>query len=255
MTNPSDPNADGPRAARGWVARYEEVSDGTPAWREEPSPALVKLYPSLLKQASQRVSEMARNVNVVDLGCGDGRNLGFVLQESAGVSEFRVEGIDVSPIALANCKALLANHDERRINLKLADIVADSIAEDQTVDLLLCLDVFGQIPVQSVGVALRSWGRSLARGGQLLLNAYTPEDDTRFHCERDGSMAGGDAFAYWYKDTYYKYYSLAEVAEQIESAGLVPLSVERMEWRDPPHGTYRPEPHNHVNWVILSTRM
>ncbi|MFF4339353.1 pyridoxal-phosphate dependent enzyme [Kitasatospora sp. NPDC001540] len=77
----------------GWEAAYQQQTQDAPLWQEDPIPVI----PEAIKALS------ARKVNtVVDLGCGDGRNLAALVD--AG---FTALGVDIAPTGLKNARRII----------------------------------------------------------------------------------------------------------------------------------------------------
>ena len=124
-------------------------------------------------------------------------------------------------------------------------------------DILICADTFGQLYPSEVGRALQEWRRALRPSGTLFLNAYTPNDDTAIDCkdsvalhEPDSEKDSGFDDAWWYRNTYYKYYDVNELKKLLNDAGLGIINLEKKRWTDPPHPGYREHEHEHENWIV-----
>ncbi|WP_374628429.1 class I SAM-dependent methyltransferase [Frankia sp. AgPm24] len=109
-------------------------------------------------------SRQARTV--VDLGCGDGRNLAVLLD--AGLNAL---GVDIAPTGLAHARRIV----RQRGFLLHADATRVPLI-DASVDAVSCFDVFGQVadPADLVAEARRL----LRAGGLFIANAFTIEDGT-----------------------------------------------------------------------------
>ncbi|MFD0570901.1 class I SAM-dependent methyltransferase [Kitasatospora gansuensis] len=127
----------------GWEAAYQQQTDDAPLWQEDPIPVI----PQAIKALT------AREVRtVVDLGCGDGRNLAALVD--AG---FTALGVDIAPTGLQNAKRII----RQRSFLLRADATELPLI-DASVDAVTCFDVFGQIedPSALVAEARRCWSRA-----------------------------------------------------------------------------------------------
>ncbi|GAA1177549.1 SAM-dependent methyltransferase [Kitasatospora gansuensis] len=208
----------------GWEAAYQQQTDDAPLWQEDPIPVI----PQAIKALT------AREVRtVVDLGCGDGRNLAALVD--AG---FTALGVDIAPTGLQNAKRII----RQRSFLLRADATELPLI-DASVDAVTCFDVFGQIEDPSALVAEAR--RLLVEGGIFVTNAFTPEDQTY----GEGEEIAPNTFAY--KDTLFKYYSEEDIRALFD--GWEIIALERVSWDDPPHGDFRPYPHTHDNWIVYAT--
>jgi SAM-dependent methyltransferase len=260
------------RSKGGWRAPY--FNEDRPAWQEKPCPMLVKYFPRLLATAAQRaVVEKRGYISILDAGCGDGRNMLFCIEainnlprETRRRLTFRLLGVDICDSAIQQCRRILsAISCPTNIVVHVAEgnIVDELPAVRETVDILVCADTFGQLYPTEVVHALDEWCRVLRRRGNLLINVYTPEDDTLRHCINDieNGFVGSEVdsnydHAYWYRDTYYKYYERDELITLLKSRHknrqLASVRVIQEEWCDPPHSEYRTVTHTHRNWVVIA---
>jgi ubiquinone/menaquinone biosynthesis C-methylase UbiE len=255
----------------GWRQPY--FDDSQPAWQSDPCPMLREKMEFLIKRAIKRrysaVDRSKRKIVLVDAGCGDGRNLQYLAElcgslDNRSSFEFELVGVDL-------CDSAIRQARERLQQMELPEWVSWRVHErnivdeipvvSEGVDIFICADTFGQIYSSEVSDALREWRRTLNRSGMLLLNAYTPEDDTQKHCERETRNNNPDSEkdtryenAWWYKNTYYKYYKKQEILKLMNEANFAVVTLEQQEWLDPPHPGYREEEHLHQNWVVVAER-
>lgn len=207
----------------GWEKAYQEQSEG-PLWQEDPIPVIPPAIEALKK----------RNIRtVVDLGCGDGRNLAALAD--AG---FNATGVDIAPTGLAHAGRVI----RRRAFLLRADATTLPLI-DASVDAVTCFDVFGQIqdPTQLIAEARRV----VHPDGLFVTNAFTLKDETY----GEGTEIAPHTFAY--KDTLFRYYDEDEMRTLFADWNV--LEMDRISWDDPPHGDFRPYPHKHDNWVVYAT--
>lgn len=209
---------------QGWEDAYAQQGDEGPLWQEDPIPILDGVVKEL----------RARDVrSVVDLGCGDGRNLAALID--AG---FTCTGVDISPTGLEHaCRAVRGRGFLLRADAAALPLVSGSA------DAVTCFDMFGQVEDPSAVIA--EAGRVLADGGLFVVNAFTL-DDSEYG---QGKEIGPHTFAY--RDTLFRFFD--EPALRGLFDGWQVLRVDRISWQDPPHGEFRPYPHTHDNWVIYAT--
>lgn len=209
---------------QGWEDAYQQQESGAALWQEDPIPVLEPAIADLKERDAR---------TVVDLGCGDGRNLTVLVD--AG---FHCTGVDIAPTGLARAS--------ERIGSGCFYVLADATRVpiiDASVDAVTCLDVFGQVADPT---ALIEEARRLLRpDGLFVVNAFTPEDETY----GEGTRIGEHMFAY--KDTLFRYYTEEDISTLF--AGWKVHRVDRMSWVDPPHGAFRPYVHRHDNWVVYAS--
>jgi SAM-dependent methyltransferase len=211
---------------RGWDAAYEENPDSQ-LWNVEPMP----IVPGIVSRAGARGLSLG-----VDLGCGDGRNLLALRQGGLDVA-----GLDISATALRRANRLLRDHGDAAI-LLLGDVCALPFP-DGSLDLVTALDVAGQVPDPLP--LLAEARRVLRPGGLLVVNLFTPEDETYGEGEEVAPLT------FRYRDTLFRYFESSELPEMF-AAGWE-IEVETATWLDPPHGSFRPRAHRHVNHVVWAT--
>jgi SAM-dependent methyltransferase len=206
----------------GWEKAYQEQNEG-PLWQEDPIPVLPGAVEELRKRKVR---------TVVDLGCGDGRNLAALVD--AG---FNALGVDIAPTGLAHARRVI----RQRSFLLRADATELPLI-DASVDAVTCFDVFGQI--QDPSHLIAEARRIVAPDGLFVTNAFTLQDDTY----GEGEEIARHTFAY--KDTLFRFYEESELRDLFTDWNI--LELRRVSWDDPPHGDFRPYPHTHDNWVVYA---
>src|SRR5262245_11022259 len=78
----------------GWEAAYQQQGDGAALWQEQAIPVI----PAAVKALRERNAR-----TVVDLGCGDGRNLAALVE-----ADFTCLGVDIAPTGLAHARRGIA---------------------------------------------------------------------------------------------------------------------------------------------------
>jgi SAM-dependent methyltransferase len=216
----------GYKIAQGWDAAYAQ-NEGSQLWNEEAMPIL----DDVLARARARGLRTC-----LDIGCGDGRNM--LALQAGGLD---VAGLDISPTALARADGLLRKRGNPA-TLLVGDI-ADLPVASGTLDVVTALDVAGQVP-DPRGM-LAEAHRVLRPSGMLVVNLFSPEDDTF----GEGEQVGRHAFMY--RETLFCYYEREELDGLFD--GGWNWETDLVTWNDPPHGTFRPYEHTHVNHVIYAT--
>lgn len=207
----------------GWEEAYRKCSGSL--WSDDPIPILPRVLEAIRERGLK---------TVVDLGCGEGRNL--VAMAAAGL---HCIGIDFSKTALERAKHRLEKQRLKAFLLK-GDI-SDPPLYNHSVDVAVCFDVFGQLlyPARVV----EEIRRILTPGGLLAINAFTPSDSEFGH----GKQIGERAFIY--KETLFRFFEKEEIINLFPGWEL--LYIDKEIWIDPPHGDFRSYQHKHENWVLL----
>jgi SAM-dependent methyltransferase len=259
------------RSAKGWEEFYNARRNRTTVWKDDPSPILHagEKLELLLSNILGEQDDLDRNsCIIVDAGCGDGINLKYCIEVCRKLSEtfynvrFDVTGVDFSPTAVDICKKNLEVESrpqfvDRRVVCR--DILEEIPAVTDTVDLLFCANTFSHLHPGELNNALTEWRRVLRIGGRLLFNVYSTDDDTHLQCQEAarkrlaGCSRARQTNAWWYQDKYYKYYERDEIERIIRDAKFRVDAIRRMEWTDPAHDEYRPQPHVHRSWVVEAT--
>ncbi|MEV4174079.1 class I SAM-dependent methyltransferase [Nonomuraea sp. NPDC049709] len=208
----------------GWEKAYAEHSSDT-LWSEDPIPCLDQVAEHLTAAGVR---------TVLDVGCGDGRNLAALLGHG-----FAGAGLDISGTALQRASRRLGG----RAFLVRGDAVSLDAIPDGSVDAITNFDVFGQIPEAERMVG--NFRRVLRPGGICAVNAYTPADSEYGM----GTPVGDHAFEY--RGTLFRFFEEADVRKIFDGWKL--LSLGRQSWVDPPHGAFRPHEHTHDNWIVVAT--
>jgi len=223
------------RYNQGWDGAYKE-HDGNSLeqaylWNEEAIPFL---------QESKVIQKLRRNgvQTVLDAGCGDGRN-SFHLEERG----FFITGVDISQTALEIASERAVREARNRVVFMEGDIC--NLKVNGPFDCVICCDALGQVPDPAKAVA--EFWKVLHPGGILIANLYTPEDST---CGVGTEIA---PLQYEYKGTLFRYFKRLDV-EDIFKEQWKRFEIRQTSWYDPPHGDYRPEPHQHVSWIVTAIK-
>ena len=215
----------------GWEMAYQHGSQDQSLWKEQPIEFLPGKVPTL-KSLGVR--------SILDAVCGDARNLLFLAQQG-----FNGTGLDISPSGLAK-----ANRKLRGANIPACLVDGDLVElpapfPEGLFDAVACLDVFGQIP--DTGRMVTGFRKVLADGGFLLVNFYTPDDQTF----GEGIEIAPNTFEY--KDTLFKFFTETTVPKIL--LGFEIIDIDHMSWEDPPHGDFRPYQHIHDSLVVLAQKV
>lgn len=206
---------------RGWDKAYLE-NGSAQLWSEKPMPIVEDIF-------------VRGRGCCLDIGCGDGRHL-LALQRGG----LNVVGLDISPTALQRADRLMRDQG-RAVPLVLGDMLALPFA-DATLDVVSALDVLGQ--VADPDPAISEARRVLRPGGLLVVNLFDTSDGTF----GEGAQIAPSVFLY--KETLFRYFSRSE-AEGLFAIGWK-VDIKQATWIDPPHGSFRPKAHTHVNHVVFA---
>lgn len=211
----------------GWIRAYDSAETKI-LWKSKQIKFLAK-YQKEFKRSGVR--------SILDIGCGDGRNAFYLLKK-----KFFVIGLDISKTAVDRAtKAAIERKLTNGIFLCSDVNSLPSPFLSDTFDAIVCLDSFGQFSQPKY--LIDSIYRLLHKGGMLLLNLYTINDDTY----GQGKKLSKNKFLY--KETLFRYYDELEARRLFAKFKI--LNLEVMKWRDPPHPGFRDYPHTHESIVLL----
>jgi len=177
---------------------------------------------------------------VIDLPCGDGRNLPPLSRGAAVL----LAG-DTSPKAMAIAEGVAHRAGIRRKVVFLRADAFDTGLLDNSVDGIFCWDLLGHLTDPES--ALREFYRILAPGGHIVANMWTMNDCqvSDPNIRQVGPKVYIDHFEF-----YCKFYDQADVEALLDSVGMRAESIEVANWREPPHATYRDYEHGHESLVF-----
>jgi SAM-dependent methyltransferase len=177
---------------------------------------------------------------VLDLPCGDGRNLP-PLSTAAPI----VLAGDTSPnaMAIASRVAEKGGFRDKTVFIKL-DAFSTGLL-DNSVDGVLSWDLMGHLT--KPGEALREFYRILRPGGSIISNVWTMND-----CQvvdPNMTLIGPKTFVDHF-DFYCRHYDREDLDAMLADAGLTATHVEVASWTDPAHANYRTYVHQHESLVF-----
>lgn len=177
---------------------------------------------------------------VLDLPCGDGRNLAPLA--------------DGAPILLAGDTSLNAMTIAERVTerggfrKKVVFTKLDAFSTgflDNSIDGIFCWDLLGHLT--NAEDALRELYRITRPGGIIVANMWTMNDCqvTDPNIKEISPKVYIDHF-----DFYCRFYGPEDLTELLGSVGLVADSVEVQRWWEPPHAGYRDYEHEHESLIF-----
>lgn len=218
-----------------WDAAYRPGALGGEAnlWGDPPVPQ-ARTAAELFAAAGAAV--------VLDLPCGDGRNL----PQLAGGAPILLAG-DTSATAMGIARTVTERAGVReRVVFTEMDAYRTGLL-DASVDGIFCWDLLGHLT--DPAAALIEFDRILRPGGCLVANMWTMADcqiaDDRARMTEIAPRTYLD-----HADFYCKFYDEADLAALLESAGQRAESVRTESWWEPPHPGYRDYVHQHESLVF-----
>jgi ubiquinone/menaquinone biosynthesis C-methylase UbiE len=181
---------------------------------------------------------------VIDLPCGDGRNLSPL----AGGAQIVLAG-DTSPKAMAIAEGVAHKAGIRDKVLFVRTDAFDTGLLDDSVDGIFCWDLLGHLT--NPENALREFYRVLRPAGRIVANMWTMNDCqvTDPNIREIGPKEFIDHFEF-----YCRFYDHEDLAALLASVGMVAESIDVSTWREPAHATYRDYEHGHESLVFTITK-
>jgi ubiquinone/menaquinone biosynthesis C-methylase UbiE len=193
--------------------------------------------------AARRFAANSASV-VLDLPCGDGRNLPPL---SAGAPILLAADTSMNAMRIASQVA-----EKAGVRDKIVFLTGNAFSTgflDDSIDGIYSWDLMGHLT--KPGDALREFYRILRPGGSIISNVWTMND-----CQvvdPNVKLIGRNEFVDHF-GFYCKHYEREELDAMLADAGLTPAAVEVASWIDPPHAHYRTYEHQHESYVFTITK-
>ena len=220
--------------AQMWDGAYDASSLGGQAnlWGDPPVP---------YAQVAAELFAAADAAVIMDLPCGDGRNL----PPLAAGAPILLAG-DTSRRAMTIARSVVQRAGvHRQVLFSEVDAYATGLLDD-SIDGIFCWDLLGHL-TDPAG-ALTEFHRILRPGGCLVANMWTMND-----CQvSDPLIKEIEPKIYIDHFNFYcQFYDEADLVALLDSVGTQAESIEVQQWREPPHATYRDYWHDHESLVFV----
>lgn len=218
-----------------------------PMWDQAYDPAQLKEEVNLwgdppVPYAAVAAEEFKANHSsvVIDLPCGDGRNLGTL---AGGTSILLGGDTSVNAMAIAGRVAVRAGIDSKTVFVRM-DAFDTGLLEN-SVDGIFCWDLLGHL--RNAGDALREFYRIVRPGGVIVANMWTMNDCQT--SDPDIRLVGPKEYIDHF-DFYCKFYDRDDLDSFLQSTGMSAETVETSSWTEPAHAHYRTYTHDHESLVF-----
>jgi ubiquinone/menaquinone biosynthesis C-methylase UbiE len=211
-----------------WDEAYgsAHLKDHQNLWGDPPVPYAAAAA-ELFKQNNSRV--------VIDLPCGDGRNLA-ALADGTSI----LLGADTSGTAMAIAERVVAQAGVAAKTLFLRMDAFDTGLLDNSVDGIFCWDLLGHL--RNVEDALKELYRVIRPGGIIVANMWTMND-----CQTSDpdirEIAPKEYIDHF--DFYCRFYDAEDLDALLKATGMRAESVVVSSWTEPAHADYRTYVHDH----------
>jgi SAM-dependent methyltransferase len=217
-----------------WNDAYDQshLQDQKNLWGDPPVP--------FAATAAQLFADGAATV-IIDLPCGDGRNLPPLANGAAIV----LAG-DTSPKAMVIAEGVTERAGIRdKVVFTKTDVFATGLLDD-SVDGVFCWDLLGHLT--NASDAIVELCRIVRPGGCVVANMWTMND-----CQTSDpdirEIAPKEYIDHF--DFYCKFYDRDDIDSLLGSLGLAAESVQLSAWREPGHADYRTYEHDHESLVFV----
>ncbi|MEU4541501.1 class I SAM-dependent methyltransferase [Streptosporangium sp. NPDC023825] len=177
-------------------------------------------------------------LKVLDLPCGDGRNLPPLASAFTAVI-----GADSSKNALSLARSVTRSQPLHNVILSVADVYATGFV-DETFDGIFCCDLLGHL-ADPVG-ALRELLRICRDGHCLVANVFATGDSTRGL----NMVLVGDEEYIFDERFYFRFYDRERVVRMLDEVAAEVVWLKEVAWMEPPHEGYREYEHEHRSWLF-----
>jgi len=175
-----------------------------------------KVWPCVARFLDQIISGGTDNtVLVAELGCGNGKNLAYLEQNTPPGYKIRTIGVDISAELLGICR-------ERGLEVMLGSILAIPL-DDHSLDYTLSVAVIHHLVEKADRIrALRELARATKLGGRCLITVWAREQTAADGKRRFATNDEMVPFKTKTGETHYRYYHLYDDGELADDLAQVP---------------------------------
>lgn len=217
-----------------WSKLYKKQDPVKHTWSQNPSSFIFSRVNNLAKEGF---------TTVLDIGCGDGRDLVSFLQ--AG---FRGAGVDVSLEALKRAKSNFKSLSFDKFDLFHGDVSSVELSEKY--DVMISAKVFKHM--WNTEEVVENLVQYLSDNGVVIFEFASLKDSSHRKCKKNGENRGGYKYLFA-NGTPYRFHSREEL-ERIFKPYFREIKIEKHLYWDDPHVELSTGRHLHTSWVVVARK-
>lgn len=178
---------------------------------------------------------------ILDLGCGYGRNLVVLTKRG-----FNVSGVDISEKAITLCREYLESLQLTSQNIYRADAYnLKEIFENNTFDMIISTALF--LHLSNPDIVVEEIWQILKKNGYALIELHSTEDPSATLGKQIGPKT------YIQRGILFRVYDFHDIIKLFSKKFEI-LSIDKVKYTEHPHPGFRELPHQHISWIVFARK-